>query len=72
MRKCYILYRNCLLQQVTEGKIKGGIEVKGIRERRCGKLLDELKERKEYSHLKEETVDRKMWRACFGRGLDLS
>jgi hypothetical protein len=57
---------------VTEGKIKGEIEVKGRRERRCGKLLDELKERTEYSHLKEEAVDRKMWRACFGRGLDLS
>jgi hypothetical protein len=25
----YILCRNCLLQQATEGKIKGGIEVTG-------------------------------------------
>jgi hypothetical protein len=25
----HILHRNCLLQKVNEGKIKGGIEVKG-------------------------------------------
>ena len=31
------------------------------------KLLDELKESREYSHLKEEAVDRTMWRARFGR-----
>jgi hypothetical protein len=30
----YILHRNCLLQQVIEGKIKGGIEVTGRRGRR--------------------------------------
>jgi hypothetical protein len=35
----HILRRNCLLRQVTEGKIKGGIEVTGIRERRSRKLL---------------------------------
>jgi len=27
-----------------------------------------LKERRGYSHLKEEAVDRTMWRARFGRG----
>jgi hypothetical protein len=31
----HILRRNCLLQQVIEGKIKGGIEVTGRRGRRC-------------------------------------
>jgi hypothetical protein len=41
----HILRRNCLLQQVTEGKIEGGIEVTGRRGRRHRKLLDELKER---------------------------
>jgi len=30
----YILCRNCLLQGVIEGKIKGGIEVTGRRGRR--------------------------------------
>jgi hypothetical protein len=64
----YILCRNCLLQQVTEGKIQGGIEVTGRQGRRCRKLLDDLKERKGYSHLKEEALDHPIWRACFGRG----
>ena len=64
----HILRRNCLLQRVTEGKIKGGIEVTGRRGRRRWKLLDDLKERRGYSYLKEEALDRTMWRARFGRG----
>jgi ribosomal 50S subunit-associated protein YjgA (DUF615 family) len=40
-----ILRRNCLLQQVIEGKIKGEIEVTQRRESRRRKLLDDLKER---------------------------
>ena len=31
-------------------------------------LLDDLKERRGYSYLKEEALDRTMWRARFGRG----
>jgi hypothetical protein len=65
---CHILRRNCLLQRVTEGKIKGRIEVTGRRGKRRRKLLDDLKERRGYSHLKEESLDRTMWRARFGRG----
>jgi hypothetical protein len=64
----HILRRNCLLQRVTERKIKGGIEVTGGRGRRCRKLLDDLKERRGYSQLKEEALDHTMWRACFERG----
>ena len=64
----HILRRNCLLQRVIEGKIKGGIEVTGRRGRKRRKLLDELKERRGYSQLKEEALDRTMWRARFGRG----
>ena len=63
----HILCRNCLLQGVTEGKIQGGIEVTGRRGRRGRKLLDDLKEMRGYSHLKEEALDRTMWRARFGR-----
>jgi len=48
------LRRNCLLKRLIEGKIKGGIEVTGRQGRRCRKLLDDLKERRGYSHLKEE------------------
>jgi hypothetical protein len=40
----------------------------GRRGRRGRKLLDDLKERRGYSHLKEEALDRSMWRARFGRG----
>ena len=36
------------------------------RGRRSKKLLDDLKERRGYSHLKEETLDRTMWRNHFG------
>jgi len=62
-----ILRRNCLLQRVIEGKIKGGIEVTGRRGRKRRKLLDDLKERTGYSQL-EEALDSTVWRARFGRG----
>jgi hypothetical protein len=66
------IYRgNCLLQRVIEGKIQGGIEVTGRQGRRRRKLLDDLKKRRGCSHLKEEALDRTMWRAPFGRGFGL-
>jgi hypothetical protein len=52
----HILRRNCLLQRVIEGKTKGGIEVTGRRGRKRRKLLDDLKETRGYSHLKEEAL----------------
>ena len=64
----HILRRNCLLQQVIKGKIQGGIEEIGRQGRKRTKLLDDLKERRGYSHLKEEALDRTMWRGRFGRG----
>jgi len=64
----HILCRNCLLQRVVEGKIKWGIEVTGRRGRRRRKLLDELEERRGYCQLKEEALDRTVWRAGFGKG----
>jgi len=64
----HILRRSCLLKQVIEGKIKGGIDVTGRRGRRRRKLLDDLKDRRGCSHLKEEALDRTVWRAGFGRG----
>jgi hypothetical protein len=42
----HILRRNCLLQQVTEGSIKGEIEVTGRLGRSRRKLLDDRKERR--------------------------
>ena len=64
----YILRRNCLLKQVIEGKIKGEMEVTRRRGRRRKKLLDDLKDRGGYSHLKEEALDRTMWKNRFGGG----
>jgi hypothetical protein len=60
----HILRRNRLLKQIIEGKM----EVTGRRGRRRKKLLDDLKDRRGYSHLKEEALDRTMWRNRFGRG----
>jgi len=65
----HILRRNCLLKEVIEGKIKGEMEVARRRGRRRKKLLDDLKERTVYSHLKEEALDRTMWRHRFGGGI---
>ena len=64
----HILRRNCLLKQVIEGKIKGEMKVARRRGRRRKKLLDDLKDRRGYSHLKEEALDRTMWRYRFGGG----
>ena len=66
----HILRRNCLLNQVIEGKIKGEVEVTRRRGRRRRKLLDELKKRRGYSHLKEEALERTMWRYHFGGGFE--
>ena len=53
----HILRRNCLLKQVIEGKIKGEMDVTRRRGRRRKKLLDDPKDRRGYSHLKEEALD---------------
>ena len=64
----HISRRNCLLQHIIEGKIKGQIEVTRRRGRRRKKLLDDLKDMREYCQLKEESLGRTMWRNSFGRG----
>jgi hypothetical protein len=65
----HILRRNCLIRQVIEGKIKGEMEVTRRRGRRRKKLLDDLREGRGYSHLKEDALNRTMWRNRFGRGI---
>ena len=69
----HILRRNCLLKQVIERKIKREMEVARRRGRRRKKLLDDLKNRRGYSDLKEEALDRttSMWRHRFGGGFGL-
>jgi hypothetical protein len=53
---------------VIEEKLEGRIEMMGRRGRRRKQLLDDLKEKKRYRKLKEEALDRTLWRTCFGRG----
>jgi hypothetical protein len=53
---------------ILKKRYKGWVEVIGRRGRRRRKLLDDLKIRRGYSHLKEEAIDRTMRRARFGRG----
>jgi hypothetical protein len=64
----HILHRNCLLKHVIEGKLEGRIEMTGRRGRRRKQLLDDLKEKRSYWKLKEEALDRTLWRSRFGRG----
>ena len=64
----HILRRNCLLKQFIEWKIKGQIEVTERQGRRRKKLLDDLKDSRGYCELKEEAIDRTVWRNRFGRG----
>jgi hypothetical protein len=60
----HILRRNCLLNHIIEGKIRGTRR----RGRRRKQLLDELKEARRCWKLKEEGQDRTLWRTQFGRG----
>jgi hypothetical protein len=53
---------------VIEGKLEGRIELTERRGRRCKQLVDELKEKRGYWKLKEEALDRTLWRTRFGRG----
>ena len=64
----HILLRNCLLKHIIEGKIKGEMEVARRRGRRSKKLLVDLKDRRGYSHLKDEALDHTMCRHRFGGG----
>ena len=67
----HILGSNCLLKQIIEGKIMLEMEVTRRRRRRK-KILDDLTDRRGYSHLKEEALDRTMWRNLLEEFLDSS
>jgi hypothetical protein len=64
----HIFCRNVLLKHVIEGKLEGKIGMTGRGGRRRKQLLDDLKERRRYWKLKEEALDRILWRTRFGRG----
>jgi hypothetical protein len=64
----HILRRNCLLKHVIERKKEGRIEITVRRGRRREQLLHDLREKRRYWKLKEEALDRTLWRTRFGRG----
>jgi hypothetical protein len=64
----HILRRNCLLKHVTERKLQRKIEMIGRWGRRRKQLLNDLKGKRRYWKLKEEALDRTLWRTRFGRG----
>ena len=63
-----ILRNSCLLKRVIEGNMEGNVDVTGRRGIRCKQLLDDLKGKKGYWKLKDEALDRTVWRNSFGRG----
>jgi hypothetical protein len=63
-----VLRKNCLIKPVVEGKIKGAA---GGRRRRK-QLLDDLKKTRGYWNLKEEELDRTLWRTSFEEAIDQS
>jgi hypothetical protein len=64
----HILRKNCLLKRVIEENIEGAIEETGRRGRRRKQLLDGLKQKRIYCKLKEEALNRTLWRTCLGEG----
>ena len=63
-----ILRQELPSKHVIEGKVEGRIEVTGRRGITRKQLLDDLKERRGYWKMKEEALDRTVWRTRFGRG----
>jgi hypothetical protein len=64
----HLAYELPTKKHVIEGKIGGRIEVTGRRGRKHKQVLDDLKEKRKYWKLKEEALDRTMWRTRFGEG----
>ena len=60
----HILHRNCLLKHIIEGNTEG----KRRQGRRSKQLLDDIKEKRGYWKLKEESLDRTIFKTRFGRG----
>jgi len=57
-----ILCRNCLLNQVVEGKTEGRIEVRERRGIRSKQLPNDIKEQSGFLKWKEEALGRTVWR----------
>jgi len=64
-----ILCRNCLLNQVVEGKTEGRIEVRERRGIRSKQLPNDIKEQSGFLKWKEEALGRTVWRTRFWKRL---
>jgi hypothetical protein len=64
----HILSRNCFPKHVIEGKLEGRIEVTRRRGRKRKYLLNVLKKKTGCCKLKEEEIDRTLWRTGFRSG----
>jgi hypothetical protein len=62
----HILRRNCLLKNVTEGKIEGSVEATKRERKRSEQLLDDFKEMTGYWKFINEALDRTLWRTRIG------
>ena len=65
----HILFRNCLLKHVTEGKIEGRIEVIGRRGGRRKQLLDDLKGKEMIMKIKTRSIRSQSVENSLGRRL---
>jgi hypothetical protein len=61
------LRTNCVLKHLVEIKLEGRKEVTRRRGRRRKKLVDDLKEKRGDWKVKEEALDRTLWRTRLGR-----
>jgi hypothetical protein len=67
-----VVLTNCLLKHVIDEKIEGRIEEMGRLGRRRKQIMDDLKEMRGYCNLKEEALDRTVWRTGFRRSFGLA
>jgi hypothetical protein len=58
------------MKRVIAGKIQGRVEVRGIRGIRRKQLPDDCKEKRGCWKLKEEGLDRTVWRNGLGKGYE--
>ena len=63
-RTGHILRTNCFIKHFIEGKIRRSRR----RERRRKQLLDVIQETERQWKLKQEALDRTVWKTCFGSG----
>ena len=56
-----------LLKNATDGKVEGRIKVTGRRKSSRKQLPDYLQKTRDYWKLKQQAIDRSLWRTCFRR-----